>query len=317
MIIHMKKSLAILTFMVTLTPAGTAFATHTESNAASRTEPTAVADVAPRILELINRERAQAGLASLALDGEVTEIALRWSREMALAGRIGHNDAYFTSESMSRLNASTVGENVAFASSVDEIHSLLMESPPHRANILSPKYRLVGVGAVRTSTGDVYLTEDFLTRRADPPSRQERVAPARPAKSAPPARREKPPAPRRPGPKAGSPVVAKAPRTASAAPTPATKPPAPPPPSPPPAQTAPPTSPTPPATSPEAPSVDAPVEPAAVEPPLAPESPSESVPEPALEGAADRRPPTSSGGDLVKGLPALLLFRRRWFGRAL
>ena len=349
MIAFMKKSLTILGLVASLLPASTAFAAETESNHGARTAPTTDSNAAPRILELINRERAAAGLTSLTLDEEVTEIALGWSGKMARADRLSHNKAYLSPESLDRLNAATVGENVAFADSVDEIHSLLMESPPHRANILNADFRQVGVGAVRSPAGELYLTEDFLTRRAEPrrtggpgpgateeqPSGGERGAPAQPAKPAAPrrARPARPAASRPPVAQAARsaasrPPMGKAARRAVAARGPATEPLAPP------TATAPltPSAPLSPAAPPPASSQEtlppvAPVTPAPGEPTASPEVPSEAeasaeaaVPDalpvatPAFEGAADRRGPEKPAGDLVKGLPALVLFRR-WLGR--
>ena len=40
------------------------------------------------------------------------------------------------------------GENLALAASPDEVHSGLMDSEGHRANILSPEFRRVGIGVV-------------------------------------------------------------------------------------------------------------------------------------------------------------------------
>jgi uncharacterized protein YkwD len=125
---------------------------------------TPVADAASRTLELINRERASAGLVALTLDDEVSPIAADWSRKMAADGGLSHNGEYLSQASMQRLGASRLGENVAFADSVDEIHSLFMNSAPHRANILQTDFRQIGIAAVRAADGSIYLTEDFLTR---------------------------------------------------------------------------------------------------------------------------------------------------------
>ena len=313
----MKTRLAILSFVSALFPLTSAFAANTE--------PATVRDAAPRMLELINRERAAAGLAGLALDEEVTAIAVRWSREMALAGRLSHNDDYLSAESMDRLDATTVGENVAFADSLDHIHALLMDSPPHRANILNPDFRLVGVGAVRSPAGELYLTEDFLTRRAAPPAeaertpREGRAAPARPAK--PSARRR---------------AAADESRVKAAAPARSTRPaasPTPPAPSPPAAPPGPPATPPPPA--PEALAPAEATQPDPIEPHGNAEARSDLAGAQGFEAGAgtegpdadavpveapmlDEAPPPVPGhsaSDLVKGLPALFLLRRRWLAR--
>lgn len=152
-----------------------ALLTATPAAAATRPGPdrgrglTPVPEAAPRMAELVNRERTAAGLAPLGADDEVAAIAARWAGAMAAAGEISHNHDYLSDESLRRLNASRLGENVAVADSVDEIHRLFMASTPHRDNILKPEFRLLGVGAVRATDGNLYLTEDFVTRQAPPP----------------------------------------------------------------------------------------------------------------------------------------------------
>ncbi|HET9770174.1 MAG TPA: CAP domain-containing protein [Acidimicrobiia bacterium] len=204
-------------------PAGPAW-----SDPSGGAEPnlTVVAEAGPRMLELINRERVDAGLTGLALDGETTEIAARWSRRMALAGRISHNKDYLSQESMERLDAVMVGENVAFADSIDRIHSMLMNSPPHRANILKKEFRLVGVAAVRTDTGDLYLTEDFLTRSETPPPDARTAAPKPAPENRQPVRpapaRQSRPAPARPRPAPARKAQAMPPKAPRSVPVPAT-----------------------------------------------------------------------------------------------
>ena len=81
---------------------------------------------------------------------------------MAQAGGLSHNGGYLTVATLQRLGASGAGENVASGPSLEHIHQVLMQSPHHRANLLDPGFRLVGVAAVRTAAGMIYVTEDFL-----------------------------------------------------------------------------------------------------------------------------------------------------------
>jgi uncharacterized protein YkwD len=127
-----------------------------------------LAEAAPRLLELVNRERSGAGLAPLVLREDVTAVATRWSREMASQNRLSHNDSYFTQESIRRLGASLLGENVAVSMSLEKAHAALMDSPSHRANILHAEYRQLGIAVVRSVNGDLYVTEDFLAPAAPP-----------------------------------------------------------------------------------------------------------------------------------------------------
>lgn len=115
-----------------------------------------------RLLELMNRERAGAGLAPLAPRDDVIEIARRHSERMAAAGDIWHNDDFFSRESHKRLGAKSLGENVALNRSVDDAHARLMNSPGHRANIMSPRFSVVGVGVAADASGIFYITEGFV-----------------------------------------------------------------------------------------------------------------------------------------------------------
>jgi uncharacterized protein YkwD len=135
-----------------------------------------------RLLELINADRAQAGLQPLASRADVASIALTFSRQMATEANVWHNQDYLSQGSLQRLNAVSVGENVSRTATVERAHVALMNSPHHRANILSPKFRIVGVGVVRDSADNVYVTQDFLT----PAERSPAGSPA--ASKAPPAR---------------------------------------------------------------------------------------------------------------------------------
>lgn len=227
---------------------------------------------------------------------------------MAQDGKISHNAAYLSDESLERLDAVIVGENVAVADSVDRIHSLFMGSPPHRHNILEPEFKLVGVGAIRTEDGDLFLTEDFLTRRAPSPphdgtptSRPPTARPASPARSA--------PAPRPMAVKSARPVrpVTASPRPASVPPRPA----APPPPVPAAAPAAPPVpAPTPPNPA-ESAAAAAPASPGATTVVVPPGGGEPATPEPAGSG----RHPKAPAAEWPKGFPILALLHRRRTGR--
>jgi uncharacterized protein YkwD len=298
----MRTRCFLLALIAFLLPTGAAWAAGSDQDSGPPTGMTALPEAAPRILELVNRERAAAGLPGLALDDEAGRIAVSWSREMAVAGAISHNHDYLSNASLQRLDATKAGENVAYAGAVDEIHSMLMASPPHRANILNPGFLLVGVGAVRTSSGQLFLTEDFLTRRAAPSSPEAppspRPTPApRPARVREPARPRsvRPVAPRSshpvasavpaPSPSVPAPVVAADPAPASAPPVVAAEP-------------APMAAPAP-VEEQQAPSVE--TEPA-------------STPGDATSPPAPSHRRQDRSGDLIKGLPVLALVHR-WRGR--
>ena len=59
------------------------------------------------------------------------------------------------------LRAGEVGENVAHAGTIEECHRALWRSPSHRANLLSGRFRELGVGVVRAKDGSVFVVQLF------------------------------------------------------------------------------------------------------------------------------------------------------------
>ncbi|HUR49469.1 MAG TPA: CAP domain-containing protein [Acidimicrobiales bacterium] len=161
-----------------------------------------------RILELVNRDRVQNGLAPLADRADVRAVAASWSASMAQAQALSHSDDYFSAASHSRLNAKALGENVARNGSVDDAHARLMASPHHYENIMNGAYTVVGIAVFRDDRGTYWVTEDFLTPKGSA------SAPAAPAAAPAPAPAPKPAA--APKPRTVTPVAAPAPAPAPA-----------------------------------------------------------------------------------------------------
>ena len=109
------------------------------------------------IHELVNEARAREGLQPLSWDAEVAEVAHGHAREMYLEGYFAHQSPT-TGTVGDRLQASGIsysvaGENLALAATVNEVHTGLMDSPGHRANILSDAYHRIGIAVVRGPLG--------------------------------------------------------------------------------------------------------------------------------------------------------------------
>jgi uncharacterized protein YkwD len=60
----------------------------------------------------------------------------------------------------SGLQINSVGENVAFHYSVEKAFDALMQSPPHRQNLLDPDFNVAGMAAF-WSQGRLYVVQDF------------------------------------------------------------------------------------------------------------------------------------------------------------
>ncbi len=183
-----------------------------------------------RFVAGINAERSAQGLTPLTADPQLTDVARGWSAQMAADNRLSHNPNLSTQVTG---NWRKLGENVGVGTSVDQIAAAFMASPAHRANILDPAFRLVGLGVEAAADGTLWVTEVF-----EQPAQEATPAPA-PA----PARA---PAPRPASAPAARPARAAPPRplmglTATAAP-----------PAPPPVDPAPPVAPAPPPPPPQA-----------------------------------------------------------------
>lgn len=108
-----------------------------------------------RMLALVNQERTSRGLKPLVADPELVKLARMKAADMVRLGYFDHNSPTYGSpfDMMRAYGVSYryAGENLAGASTVDAAHTNLMNSPGHRANILSPNYTRVGIGVVQGS----------------------------------------------------------------------------------------------------------------------------------------------------------------------
>jgi uncharacterized protein YkwD len=123
-----------------------------------------------KIIELTNSERSKAGLQLLGYNSQLAAAAEIHSKGMA-------NGDYFDHRNLTErvrqqgYQYSYIGENVsAVASTAEAIVQSWMNSPGHRANILNPEYKEIGVGYyyLANDTGQVnyhhYCTQIFGKR---------------------------------------------------------------------------------------------------------------------------------------------------------
>ena len=117
-----------------------------------------------QLFKLLNLERQHAGVSLLEWNPNLADAAQTHAQKMARAGDISHR---FNGEPELTQRASDAGtlfkavaENVALAGTPEEAHLALMNSPGHRANILSSQYNAVGIGVAQAGN-ELYVTEDF------------------------------------------------------------------------------------------------------------------------------------------------------------
>jgi uncharacterized protein YkwD len=115
-----------------------------------------------RIVELVNIERAKAGLKPLAVSACIDGYAEQWSAQLASSGVFQHRTDLLGP--MAACGGRAIGENIAYGNiSADQMMQNWMGSAGHRANILNASFTHIGVGATATSTGRIYGTQNFLT----------------------------------------------------------------------------------------------------------------------------------------------------------
>lgn len=119
---------------------------------------------AGRIFALANQARSEAGVGRLDWDPALAEAALQHCLRMAAEGPISHqyNGEPDVSARTARAGAhySVIEENVAIGPTGSAIHEEWMQSPGHRANLLSPDVDRVGI-AVVAARGELYAVADY------------------------------------------------------------------------------------------------------------------------------------------------------------
>lgn len=103
----------------------------------------------------VNEERKKAGVPELAWAPNVVPVARAHAKDMWER----HYFSHYSPEGKDvgdRLNAASIsytiaGENLALAPTVTTAHTGLMNSEGHRANILEPSFRKVGIGVIDNS----------------------------------------------------------------------------------------------------------------------------------------------------------------------
>jgi uncharacterized protein YkwD len=140
--------------------------------AAAATALPASADVEARMLSLLNAARAQARLGQLAPDPELRTVALAHTEDMSRGRFFGHvSPSTGSAEDRIRragIALSMAGENIAQADSAEGAHQSLMDSPGHRANMLSPRFTHVGIAALPSPSEPGQLLATLVFGRRTP-----------------------------------------------------------------------------------------------------------------------------------------------------
>src|SRR5215213_11959493 len=141
-----------------------------KSTPATPVEPN---EIEKRAFEQTNVVRVKNGLPPFTWDADICRMARIHSESMSRNRYFSH----VTPEGLRLrdraraagiLQFSVLGENIAYNQGFEDPGAFAvekwMQSPKHRANILSPEFRAMAIGSFVAPDGSVYLTQTFITR---------------------------------------------------------------------------------------------------------------------------------------------------------
>jgi len=127
------------------------------------TGTTGISNYADQVLQLVNQERAKAGLSSLTTNTTLSAAANKRAKETAQSFSHTRPDGTSFSTVLQEYSISyrAAGENIAYGQRTpQEIVTGWMNSPGHRANILNTNFNKLGIG-VYQSNGVIYWSQLF------------------------------------------------------------------------------------------------------------------------------------------------------------
>ncbi|MFN8471257.1 MAG: CvpA family protein [Anaerolineae bacterium] len=146
------------------------FTVEPESDAMIRLPHTAASDtIRPadeeQMLSWVNDERRAAGLPPLVMDESLRQLARQHSQDMLRRGYFSHytpdGQSPFDRMRAADISFAAAGENLAEAPTLRVAHRGLMNSPGHRANILSPSFSRVGIGIIDGGDLGLMISQEF------------------------------------------------------------------------------------------------------------------------------------------------------------
>lgn len=160
-------------------PADTAGQGGSGTSGSSGSSAPSSGDAAQRVLDQINKARADQGLAALTILDGLNSSALLHSQTMSAGCGLSHQcsgeAAVGQRETAQGVRWSSAGENIGTggpaksATAVGDMavkltQDMLAERPPndgHRRNILSTSFTHIGISVIQDGSGTVWMTQDF------------------------------------------------------------------------------------------------------------------------------------------------------------
>lgn len=118
-----------------------------------------------RMIELVNKERADRGLKTLIYDEKLRAVGRVHSADMFKRGYFSHyspeGKTVAERAEENKVSYVVIGENLAYAPELSLAHEGLMNSPGHRANILGEDFAKVGIGIMDGGIYGIMVTQVF------------------------------------------------------------------------------------------------------------------------------------------------------------
>lgn len=117
-----------------------------------------------QVINLVNEERAKAGLSPLNASSAVSDAAYIRSKEITqnFSHTRPNGSSFSTVLQQNGISFSSSGENIAYGQRTpQEVMNTWMNSSGHRANILNRNYTTIGVGCYQAANGTLYWTQLF------------------------------------------------------------------------------------------------------------------------------------------------------------
>lgn len=151
----------------TATPPSTPSTSTSGSNSTTTTTSGVTADEV-KAFQLLNADRAANGLPALKLNTSLVKLAENYAQDMINRKYFSHynpeGQSPFDRMQQAGISYRAAGENLAINTSVTAAEKAFMNSAGHRANILNPNYTEVGVGVRTSSSGSVYVVQEFIKK---------------------------------------------------------------------------------------------------------------------------------------------------------
>jgi uncharacterized protein YkwD len=118
-----------------------------------------------KMIELVNKDRAEEGLPPLKRDQKLTKVGREHSRDMFARGYFSHvtpdGKDPFDRMKANDIHFITAGENIALAQTISIAEYGFMHSPGHRANILNPAFVHIGIGILDGGIFGLMISQEF------------------------------------------------------------------------------------------------------------------------------------------------------------